>query len=164
MRGIMMAALLAGTIAGGAQAQGGAGAVAERMNAMLRGPDVEELRRELQLDDAQHATVRALADTFRAESAAEREAVRAGMQRTMAARQAGVGADSLAALREANRGNVLSLQQRTQAFEERLRAVLRPEQQEAFDRWRAARRPRGRGMMGGPEGGPPAGGGRRERP
>lgn len=116
---------------GPGQGQGGGG-----RGMMGRGPQVEELKKMLNLDSAQTVVVRALADTFRTETAPQRKEMEQRMQRMRAARDGGASDDSLAMLRSGMRAPMTDMQARLGAFEDKVRLILRPDQVTAFDAWK----------------------------
>lgn len=119
---------------------------------MGRGPDVEELRKTLNLDSAQTVAVRALVDTFRAETAPQRQEIERRMQLMRAARDGGASDDSLAAIRSGMRASLTDMQSRLGAFEDKVRVILRQDQMAAYDAWKKQQQERRARMQRGPGG------------
>jgi 2-iminoacetate synthase ThiH len=103
---------------------------------MGRGPQVEELKQALKLDSAQTVAVRALADSFRAETEPQRKEIERRMQLMRAAHDGGAGDDSLAVIRSGMRASLSDIQHHLAAFEDKVRLILRPDQLAAFDTWK----------------------------
>ncbi len=145
---------VAGPLAAQGGGMGGGGGMGMGGPGGMMGPNVEQLQSLLKLDDAQLARVRAMVDSFRSETAPQREEAQRRFQEMRAARQGGASEDSLAKLRSNAMAAMMDLRQRTDVLEERIVTVLTPEQQKAFAAWREERRARmqermGQGMGGG---------------
>jgi hypothetical protein len=113
---------------------------AQRPRQEVRQPlPLARLTAALALDSSQAAAARALLDTFRMTTTAQRALLDSATRARRAGRLCGAPADSIAADSAAARAAADDLRQRGEVFEEQFRALLRPDQRARYDSLRAAR-------------------------
>jgi hypothetical protein len=133
-----MAVLGAGTAA----AQGPGMGMRGQGGAMLAAPQIEELKTALHLDEEQEAKIKSLLTKYEADTKVPRET----LQRTMQAMRDGSATETM---RGESMGAMMVLREQNEELNKQIKALLREDQQKAFDDWLAARMPRR------PGGGPP---------
>ena len=103
-------------------------------------PGIDSLAARLKLTDEQRTELAAMRDTFRTDTAKERQDFSAALDALRTGREEGVSSDSLAVLSTMAQSTGRALRVKVQDWTYRMKVKLTPDQQAEWNRWMDERR------------------------